>query len=300
MKRYLILASLWFAVAIGIIYFLVGALRCDAGGPQCFGMSSTSLVREEYFSVEEIDRIEAKLYFYDVRIFPTDDDRFRVRVYDYKKTKHGTVQVNVSDKTLHLVSERKQPRAVFFIGIQTGSPSIEIEVPKNAVKRLNEKSDPLHLCAISVESSSFDISLENIVVGNVDIATKSGDIRLHDCTVKNNFACVTTSGDIRGTASFNNFTITTRSGDCRLDLISEPIGESSFESSSGDFRVRLPESISGFTVHFHSHSGDYRNRFTGVSAEKNTDDRYKDGGATINIKTSSGDCTIGKMDVLTF
>ena len=101
-------------------------------------------------------------------------------------------------------------------------------------------------------------------------------------------ACQTTSGDMEISGKLSQITATSTSGDVSLRT-SQMITEATIQSTSGDVLLFLPEN-DGFTAQLHSSSGDLICAFPGFQG--GNEFRYKDGGASIRLDTTSGDACL--------
>ena len=181
----------------------------------------------------------------------------------------------------------------FFFGwnyshrIEISIPSAELYVAENDGNGRAENT-----ISAFIESSSSDIRIYDITLKNLHFKSVSGDVIFRNSKIENQFEFNTKSGDIRGEAFIYGFAGTSVSGDFKLRFLSAPKNDSTFNSTSGDFSIYLPKDITGFSCDFNSSSGDYKNSFTGSSAEKKIYDVYKTDSPRLFIKTVSGDCRI--------
>ena len=181
----------------------------------------------------------------------------------------------------------------FFFGwnyshrIEISIPSAELYVAENDGNGRAENT-----ISAFIESTSSDIRIYDITLKNLHFKSGSGDVIFRNSKIENQFEFNTKSGDIKGEAFIYGFAGSSVSGDFKLRFLSAPKNDSTFSSTSGDFSIYLPNDITGFSCDFNSSSGDYKNHFTGSSAEKKIYDVYKTDSPRLFIKTVSGDCRI--------
>ena len=159
--------------------------------------------------------------------------------------------------------------------------------------------------ALSLETTDGDLFFEALQAERLEVRTQSGDAELsgvyqelafashngdflcRDVTVEQ-LACQTTSGDMEISGKLSQITATSTSGDVSLRT-SQMITEATIQSTSGDVLLFLPEN-DGFTAQLHSSSGDLICAFPGFQG--GNEFRYKDGGASIRLDTTSGDACL--------
>ncbi|MDE7124518.1 MAG: DUF4097 domain-containing protein, partial [Eubacterium sp.] len=145
----------------------------------------------------------------------------------------------------------------------SGSKPLTIYLPKDFVAQ-----------EIDIESVSSKININNITARQLDITTVSGNV-----TAKGNFTVIDTGG-VSGSVD-----VTTYSVPSKVDA----------ETVSGDFTIRVPKDISGFTIDYDTVSGDVTGNdfYTsgGAQIEKGKQ-TFGDGSTKIDFESVSGDFEI--------
>lgn len=301
MKKNIILALAWFCLAFAVIAFFTNELRRfnRSGYKDCmrFGIingkfnSHASVLKEMQFDINEINSIKASLINEDIKFIPSSDDKILVKIIGIEENKE-LPEIKKENEAL-LITASKNEKKGFFFGwnyshrIEISIPSAELYIAANAGNGRAENT-----ISAFIDSTSSDIRIYDITLKNLHFKSVSGDVIFRNSKIENQFEFNTKSGDIKGEAFIYGFTGSSVSGDFKLRFLSAPKNDSTFSSTSGDFSIYLPKDITGFSCDFNSSSGDYKNRFTGSSAEKKIYDVYKTDSPRLFIKTVSGDCRI--------
>jgi len=301
MKKNIILALAWFCLAFAVIAFFTNELRrFNRSGYKDFmrfGIVNgkfnphTSVLKEMQFDINEINSIKASLINEDIKFIPSNDDKIIVKIIGIEENKK-LPEIKKENEDI-LITASKNEKKRFFFGwnyshrIEISIPSAELYVAKNTGNGMAENT-----ISAFIESSSSDIMIHDIALKNLHFKSAGGDVIFRNSKIENQFEFNTSSGDVRGEASICGFTGSSVSGDFKLRFLSAPKNDSTFNSTSGDFSIYLPKDITGFSCDFNSSSGDYKNSFTGSSAEKKIYDVYKTDSPRLFIKTVSGDCRI--------
>jgi DUF4097 and DUF4098 domain-containing protein YvlB len=198
--------------------------------------------------------------------------------------------------------------------IRTASGEIDIEGVSGAVTlgtvSGDVRADEL-TGGLTVETTSGEVRL-NDIAGTLSVGTISGDVKLEDGQVED-VTIHTTSGEIEldgvagalnlgtvsadikvGDASEGQLTVATTSGDISYDGGLAREGAHEVSSISGDITLRLPDD-SAFRLDASTVSGDISTDFdlSGAQAgRRSLTGVAGDGGATLNVGTTSGEITI--------
>ena len=301
MKKNIILAFAWFCLAFAVIAFFTNELRrFNRSGYKDFmrfGIVNgkfnphTSVLKEMQFDINEINSIKASLINEDIKFIPSNDNKILVKIIGIEENKE-LPEIKKENEAL-LITASKNEKKGFFFGwnyshrIEISIPSAELYIAANAGNGRAENT-----ISAFIDSTSSDIRIYDITLKNLHFKSVSGDVIFRNSKIENQFEFNTKSGDIKGEAFIYGFTGSSVSGDFKLRFLSAPKNDSTFSSTSGDFSIYLPNDITGFSCDFNSSSGDYKNHFTGSSAEKKIYDAYKTDSPRFFIKTVSGDCRI--------
>ena len=181
------------------------------------------------------------------------------------------------------------------IKIQTTSADIESERGLFAdnifLKATSGEVDAKNLDGdtLVVETSSGDIEIQNYTGGTGTLKATSGSIDVDDFAVE--YAKFkTTSGKISvKNLDCDYFDFDSTSGSQYTTLKNPPLAKSKMETTSGSIDITVPEG-SSFEIDVHSNSGTFKDGFSNNKFVPRTPfhERINDGGATIEISTSSG------------
>jgi len=142
-------------------------------------------------------------------------------------------------------------------------------------------------------TTSGDIEIEKFTGGSGSVQSTSGDIKLEDfATEYANFESLSGGISVKK-LDCDYFDAKSSSGGITLELINEPIATSSAECSSSDLSIYLPMRAK-FTIEASCSSGSFRDKFNNnrMNPRDNYRMDYNGGGATIKLRTSSGDITL--------
>lgn len=301
MKKNLILAVAWFCLGFAVIAFFSNELhRFNRFGYRDFmrfGIINgkfnphTSILKEEQFDITEIHSIKASLVSEDIKFIPGTDNKITVKIIGINEHKRFP-KIQTENNTLSItVPENENNR--FFFGWNYPH-RIEISIPAAGLYTAEniENNTDKNTISVFIESTSSDVRIYDIALQNLYFKSTSGDLIFKNSRIENQLEFHTTSGDIRGSASIYGFTGNSTSGDFRLQFLSVPKNNSTLKTTSGNCSIHLPKDTAGFSCDFNSVSGDYKNSFTGSSAEKKIHETYKTESPCFFIKTLSGDCRI--------
>ncbi|MEL3908273.1 MAG: DUF4097 family beta strand repeat-containing protein [Treponemataceae bacterium] len=297
MKRNLKMAFAWFAlafVATGLfLYALLNESYIGIIGFPFTGYNRERTVLEEaYFDKSEISSIRVSVFSDNIKILKSSDDKFLIKIIGYKNN-NKNFELENKNGCLEISRQQWRRQKSFFINYSSYS-HIDIYVPEfnESETTSDEKSE--NLPDIYIKGTSGDVEIHDVALNNFVFERSSGDLYFRNTKLKKAFESIASSGNTYGKLYCPGFESTSNSGDLRLKLLAEPTAEISGSLSSGDFRLDLPSNMQGFSLNFHSRSGDYFNDFTGTRDEKKVDEVYKNGNIKISIETSSGDCRIRK------
>ena len=221
--------------------------------------------------------------------------------------------------TLIVYIPQKKDFKEVSIGVSSGD--IDIERPLSAKSEIKlssasgdiDSSSGLFADTIKVSASSGDIELYNLDADDFRVQTSSGDIKIKKFTGETG-KVQSTSGDIEINdfaseyAEFKStsggisvkkldcdyFDADNTSGGVSLELDTAPSATSSVECTSGDIDIYLPMREK-FSVEASCTSGTFRDKFNNnrMNPRNNYKMDYNGGGATIKLRTTSGDITLG-------
>jgi hypothetical protein len=159
----------------------------------------------------------------------------------------------------------------------TGSGDVAVEGirgPVNATSGSGDMKLRSLQSDVTLKTGSGDVNLEEVSGGRVEVQTGSGDVELRDlrCAMR----VRTGSGDISAEGELTgDWTLQAGSGGITVRLASETGFDLDAHTSSGEIHTGLPITVQGNTGH-----GELRGKVKG-------------GGMRLELRTGSGDITIG-------
>jgi hypothetical protein len=159
----------------------------------------------------------------------------------------------------------------------TGSGDVSVEGIRGPVNAKSGSGDmKLHSVQsdVTLKTGSGDVRLQEISGGRVEVETGSGDVELRDlrCAMR----VRTGSGDISAEGELTgDWTLQAGSGGITVRLPSETGFDLDAHTSSGEIHTGLPITVQGNTGHGELHG------------------KVKGGGMRLELRTGSGDITIG-------
>ena len=183
--------------------------------------------------------LEVKIPAGDIEIETVDGDESTVTVEGSDKLVEQTVVELVGNR---LVVELR--KSAFGITISIGDFSfggqslrVRARVPHASRAELSTAAADMELSgrfsALEVKSASGDLSVEGEIVGNAEVKTVSGDVKLP--AVGGELRVQSVSGDVNAAYVARDVTAKSVSGDMRIDSIRE--GRVTAQSVSGDIEV---------------------------------------------------------------
>lgn len=233
----------------------------------------------------------------------------RVEVYDgdtvqfYEKASRDLKEI----EQLHyynrngrlMIQYQKAQKKMLSMG-KSLSKELTIKIPEETGKRLgyvgidtissNTRIKGITADRFNLNSTSGDFELEKCKTAKLEMDSTSGCLTGLDVTVEDKLNTNTTSGSVNVKGSCRKVESDTVSGDVEIESSTCP-DKIKTDSVSGDFILAIPEN-DGFTYHLDTVSGSFNCDFGVTHADERG--TYKDGGASFNLGSVSGDFTIKK------
>lgn len=255
-------------VAVGLIIFTSAIVSQDWSAEEY--QTNTHELNDAFNSIF-IDTDTA-----DIKLVRSDDGKCRIVCFESEKAKHS---VSVKDSKL-IITDRKWYE---FIGIFTKSPDITVYLPNAEYNSLTIKNDTgdvkireeFKFEAVSITSSTGDISLKNTTAKSIELSVSTGKIEIANLNCKS----LTSKGSM-GDISLNNviaaeiLSVNRSTGDVKLEKCDA--GEISIKTATGDVEGTL---LTEKTFVTKSSTGD-------INVPKNAK------GGKCEITTSTGDIKI--------
>ena len=191
-------AKIWLIVASALT--LLGIIICvgvmTAVGWDFTKLSTVQYVKNDYEIDFDFDDISINSDTADVRILVSGDEKCKVECYESKNSTH-TVSVKDGKLEIALNSNKLWYE---YIGIDFGSPKINVYLPK------------LEYDALNIKSSTSDVEVaKELIFDNIEISVTTGDVNCCS-SAKGNVKIKTSAGDIfaeRVSAKNIDFVVTT-------------------------------------------------------------------------------------------
>lgn len=250
-KIWLIIATL--LVVAGGILFVIGMTEKKWD----FNKLSTEEFETNISLVsEEFSKISVNVETADVSVVPVEDVGCKIIFYEQAKVKH---LATVDDETL-TISVVDQRQWYDKVGISVSSPRILIYLPEKDYESLY------------IESSTGDITLQNMTVGNINLSVSTGDINVSsvDCEgsfktegstgklnlsnvmVKETLSVERSTGDVEfESCDAGEILINTSTGNVNGTLLSEKI----FFAQTSTGKVNVPKTTTGGKCEINTSTG---------------------------------------------
>ena len=257
-RLFLIFALVWVVIALAVLALLVAGLSGKQffGGFDMFMADSAKLVKEESFSLDEMQAFSISVPHHSLYVTLVDDTQITIRQYDADaenlftaQAGDGRLAVSISPRSLSTMFgiwlhinprlEISLPRSYANdIDFQASSGSIHLAgAPIWGITHISSRSGSIHIkeamsCkTLELSAASGSIELYAARAESLMIHTRSGSQRLGDMEVTGELTCSAASGSIRtGNLRAARLFVKTSSGSIRTDGLS---GMGSVESTSG-------------------------------------------------------------------
>ena len=312
-KVSLIAAVVLIVLGLGII-----AAAFNAAGWEFRKFSSSRYITTDQLITEDFSKINIDVDTADIAFYPSEDGNCRVVSYEEDKQ---PLSVSVKDDTLW-VKVQDERKWYDHIGINIGSPELEIYLPKEKYESLylrgstgdvnipyNFSFDEIDVklstgdmgCfasangKISLKTGTGSISIKNINAGDLVLSVTTGKINCNNINCSGEFLLNVTTGDASlKDIKCGSFASTGNTGDLQMDnLIASDI--INIERSTGDLNFT---SCDGKEIYILTDTGRVKGSFASEKiffAESDTGDidvPKSTSGGTCEIKTDTGDIKI--------
>lgn len=210
MVKALKIISLLLVCAV-LVLFMYAFIKSDFK----FSNMTAKLVKEEEFELKEIEKISVSVKSSDIKIYESDDDKIKVKVYSDERD-----NITITEEEKELIISNKQKGIVCF-GFCFGNRRIELYVPKT------------YEGAFDIKATSGDIISNIDTFNDYNIHVTSGDIQIDNVGA---FTGKATSGDIEIERVNKYITFQTTSGDIDIDMVTLT-KNSSIKVTSGDIEI---------------------------------------------------------------
>lgn len=239
-------------------------------------LNDVNIDEEKIETIDGIDSIKINSSFIDVKVTTEYRDDVRIKYF-------GRMKSNVTPKLESTISGNELEIKLVTENINSYTVTqsdvmLEVFVPRSY------EGD------FTINGSSADIIIDNIIAKDIDISTSSGDLILNKIQ-SNNLQLNTSSGNIVSKDAYGDVNANTSSGDVSF-TINGSTGDYTVNTSSGDvdFKYGYDSSYIG-TIKTSSGDLEYEGR---VHVTKNSKNNYEftigsGNKKTINVSTSSGD-----------
>ena len=232
-----------------------------------------------------------------VHLFP-DPTGFSCTVIVYVPQKKDFDEISIQSTSGDIVTERAlSAKTEIKLQITSGEITVENGLFADDIKISGTSGDidlyNIDADTFKVNASSGDITVRKFTGGTGTLHSTSGDIKASDFASEYASFQSTSGGISVKKLDCDYFDADTTSGGVSIELENAPTASSALESTSGDVNLYLPMRAK-FSVDVSCSSGTFRDKFN--NNRMNPRDSYKmdynGGGATIKIRTTSGDITV--------
>lgn len=280
MKKFVIVL----AVVMAASFLIAFTILYTTGGITAVTVSSSQIKSQEFFNVDEVNRIVIDVVNTDVNVTAVVDKEVEVDFY-------GSITTNLIAGKPELVTDLKNgvltisityPKTITIGLINLANLYLDVYVPNNFSKdiKVSTVSGNLNIRKLSIDNFSFKsisghLKADSLSAKNLIIETTSGKVNLNEVEGKIN--ADTISGEITAVLkSFNNdLSIKTISGEVNLSL-----------PGNSEFKFKLG-SVSGKMVN------EFGSKIT-FADSSNLEGSVGESAFNISIKTISGSIKITK------
>jgi len=285
-----------FIFFVVLVSIAIGALLFLSTGNFSFinNENSKKTTNAKTISLENINEISIKNSSVDIKVVSEDRTDAKINLINSK----NSISTRTEDNKVYITAAPTSNTYFFFNFSQNAK--LEITLPKSYSNKL------------SLESSSGNMSLNNVSLSDLTCALSSGNLSIKDLTITN-LKCTSSSGTLNGTAintvdsifsssSGNillkkftgNIETTTSSGDTKIGY--EKFNNTlNAHTSSGNVRLTLPKN-SEFNLDALSNSGNINCSFPldikNSYKKKTLQGTVKNDTNKIYLRTSSGNINI--------
>ena len=243
-----------------------------------------------------------------------------IDTHGYKVSGQSTIVINDTNGSIHVVAG--DSNEVTFKAIKQsnffGNPNdtqVNYTPDGNTITAIVQENGPGSVdftvtvpqgTNLQLNTGSGDITIDG-VNGQMNLATRRGDIQASNDILSGKSTITTNSGDItaKQTALNGQETVHTSSGDINFDGTIGTSGTYQFQTNSGSVNLTVP-SASAFHVDASTPSGSINSDFPGVNVQNNNSGSGAQAsgnvggssqglGATVTITTGSGDINLNQQ-----
>lgn len=222
-------------VSIGLIILLVVLVVCKGDFTK---LNTRKYVKNIYEINEEFSKVSIDTDISDIKFVLANDGKCKVECYEVEKSKHS---VNINDETL-VVKSNDNGKWYEYIGINISSPKVTVYLPE---------SDKIE--TIQIETSTGDISIADLSVGNIILSASTGDVCLKNVIATEAFNIELDTGDVEfeGADAAEIF-VETDTGDIEGSLLTDKVFV--VETDTGD--IEVPKTTTGGKCEIITDTGD--------------------------------------------
>ena len=246
-----------------------------------------------FFQSDRISEIKADVSSCDLKFSQWDESRIELSITSDRKQNDRPYAV-LKDNAVIIAEDRQEHTML-------DRTEIDIKVPRTMPIEINN-------FFISVKTTSGAVSVSGFTCGVFDVKTSGGKIVFDACSFTALSLASETGMIVCGDTDAKSAHIATTkgrinySGSCDyIDAASQKGGinfsaetmmkEASFECGSGSVNIALPEN-EGYSLEYAAPDGKVKDAFTNTDAKGSGSAQYKNGEASIKVKTESGNINI--------
>jgi lia operon protein LiaG len=299
--------AIWAVIAVILTALLVYFI-CNGHSYNIFNFRGYSnnfqVQKQQSVGINNCDKISLDFSSGDISFKTTDDSKLKViERANSKLSDNEKFTVERDGNCISIKDDSIMSTSLNIFGFGYGAKEIEVDIPKNYNKDMDvaTKSGDIRfnsdvtLNNLQCEQSSGDFNSENITANNISINSKSGDLRTKMLDTKG-YNVQTSSGDIDINELSGSGQIEASSGDITINY--EDIGDySNVNDRSGDIKLSTPKSLS-YEFNGKCSSGEINCNFDLNYKNKRGNEANGQVGTApfkkITAETSSGDIRIDK------
>lgn len=287
------------AAALILMGIAIMAVAISSTDMYFHGFSTGRYITTDQLVTDDFSKINIATDTADISFYPSEDGNCRIVGYEEEKCLHS---VSVKDDTIW-VKVQDERKWYDHIGINIGSPKIEIYLPKDEYELLYLRGstsdvnmpEDISFGEVDIKLSTGDINVKNISAGSLSLSVSTGKVRCEGVNCEGEFRLTVTTGDaVLKNINCSSFTTNGSTGKLQIDeLIAAEVID--IERITGDVNFT---SCDGGEIYILTDTGHVKGSFKSEKiffAESNTGDidvPKSTIGGICEVTTDTGDIKI--------
>lgn len=253
------------------------------------------------FVADDVKSVDINWVAGDIKVVYSDTDKITIKESDLSNKDEKMCWYLDNDGELEIYATKKVGSFINF-GSNYIIKTLTITVPKEHrfsdfdidTASADVYADGINSTEFNADTAAGKVEIKKLDCENANINNVSGEIDVY-CNQVNEIDVDTVSGKCSILGSYRDIDFSGVSGDVTIAVENDD-AEVDVETVSGEVKMEVIESISGFTVEYDSVNGDFDSEFSGTN--RGGMFIYGDGKSSFNIDTVSGGIEITSYEVV--